>query len=311
MKKWDVCLMNPPYGSTGGDDIHYKFVEKCLQICDNIVCVMPFTLINKNTGKNKIFKQKFNKNLIYAEELSGNIFNDTTQNNIGIYIFKNNNNNDIIIKYINSTPVHFSDIPTDLFNNYEKNIIDIFNKYNQQSIIWLGYLGHMDVYCKSKHIENNKLAKITRLKEYCKKLSKNKIYLIVNAFNGAMNAKYFNNNTTGLIFTNSKDIENYLIKRLVSTGYNFIEFNTKQEAQNCKIALQNPLLRFILSKTQVDQSMYIKDCYKYIPNIDWSDPRVVTDEGLLEVCGCPKDKAKEYAEYCKKYMEEFDKKKTK
>ena len=31
---------------------------------------------------------------------------------------------------------------------------------------------------------------------------------------------------------------------------------------------------------------------KYIPDIDWSDPRVVTDEGLLEVCGCPKDKAK-------------------
>ena len=32
---------------------------------------------------------------------------------------------------------------------------------------------------------------------------------------------------------------------------------------------------------------------------DWSDDRVKTDEGLLEVCGCPKDKAKEYAEYCK------------
>ncbi len=51
--------------------------------------------------------------------------------------------------------------------------------------------------------------------------------------------------------------------------------------------------------------------YKYIPDIDWSDPRVVTDEGLLEVCGCPKDKCKEYAEYCKNYMEEFDKKKHK
>ena len=34
---------------------------------------------------------------------------------------------------------------------------------------------------------------------------------------------------------------------------------------------------------------------------------VMTDEGLLEVCGCPKDRCKEYAEYCRKYMEEFDK----
>ncbi len=57
--------------------------------------------------------------------------------------------------------------------------------------------------------------------------------------------------------------------------------------------------------------MKIKICYKYIPDIDWSDSRVITDEGLLEVCGCPKDKAKEYAEYCRKYMEEFDNKNNK
>lgn len=47
-------------------------------------------------------------------------------------------------------------------------------------------------------------------------------------------------------------------------------------------------------------------CFRYIPDIDWSDSRVTTDEGLLEVCGCPKDKAKEYSEYCRKKMEEFD-----
>ena len=47
---------------------------------------------------------------------------------------------------------------------------------------------------------------------------------------------------------------------------------------------------------------------KYIPNINWSDDRVKTDEGLLEVCGCPKDKCKEYAEYCKKVINEVDKK---
>ena len=45
-----------------------------------------------------------------------------------------------------------------------------------------------------------------------------------------------------------------------------------------------------------------------IPDINWEDDRVKTDEGLLEVCGCPKDKAKEYAEYCKKIIAEVDKK---
>jgi len=28
--KFDVCLMNPPYGTTGGDDLHYRFTEKCI-----------------------------------------------------------------------------------------------------------------------------------------------------------------------------------------------------------------------------------------------------------------------------------------
>ena len=48
--------------------------------------------------------------------------------------------------------------------------------------------------------------------------------------------------------------------------------------------------------------------YRYVPDIDWSDDRVKTDEGLLEVCGCPKDKCKEYADYCKKIIDKVDKK---
>ena len=51
-----------------------------------------------------------------------------------------------------------------------------------------------------------------------------------------------------------------------------------------------------------------KRVYKYVPAIDWSDDKVKTDVGLLEVCGCPHDKAVEYAEYCKKIIDEVDKK---
>ena len=52
-------------------------------------------------------------------------------------------------------------------------------------------------------------------------------------------------------------------------------------------------------------------CYKYVPDINWENNEVKTDEGILKLCGCPKDKCKEYAEYCRKYMEEFDAKKKK
>ena len=84
-------------------------------------------------------------------------------------------------------------------------------------------------------------------------------------------------------------------------------FNSIKEAENCKIGLQNPLMRFFLYKLQDDQSMSAR-VYVGVPNIDWSDDRVKTDEGLLEVCGCPKDKCKEYANYCKKIIDKVDKK---
>ena len=67
------------------------------------------------------------------------------------------------------------------------------------------------------------------------------------------------------------------------------------------------MLRFTIYRLQDDQQMFIR-VYKYIPAINWEDDRVKTDEGLLQVCGCPADKAKEYAEYCKKIIEAVDKK---
>ena len=85
-------------------------------------------------------------------------------------------------------------------------------------------------------------------------------------------------------------------------------FNSLKEAENCKISLQNSLLRLTLYRTKDDQNMGYKKCYKYIPAIDWSNDKVKTDEGLLEICGCPKDKCKEYAEYCEKIIDEVDKK---
>ena len=129
---------------------------------------------------------------------------------------------------------------------------------------------------------------------------------MVNMANGAMNAHYISGNT-GLTFNNITEVIDMLYKLKKTNGFNFIIFDSIKELNNCKIALENPLLRTLLSIIQYDQSMTITNCYKYIPNIDWSDPRVVTDEGLLEVCGCPKEKCKEYAEYWSKYMAEFDK----
>ena len=120
-----------------------------------------------------------------------------------------------------------------------------------------------------------------------------------------MNGTFFSK-TVGKIFTNIKDLKNNFKERKGAVC-NIMLFNTFKAAENCRNAMMRPLLRFALYRTQDDQNLR-KKCFAYIPNINWEDPRVKTDEGLLEVCGCPKDKCKEYADYCRKVIEEVDKK---
>ena len=121
-----------------------------------------------------------------------------------------------------------------------------------------------------------------------------------------MNGKAFSSKN-GQIFNSYEEFENFFIERNISSGYNVILFNSNKSAENCKIALQHPLLRFTIYRLQDDQQMFIR-VYKYVPAINWEDGRVKTDEGLLQLCGCPADKAKEYAAYCKKIIEEVNKK---
>ena len=47
-KKFDVILMNPPYGSdkTGDRYLHFKFVDKILEICDKSIIIMPFRALS-------------------------------------------------------------------------------------------------------------------------------------------------------------------------------------------------------------------------------------------------------------------------
>ena len=118
-------------------------------------------------------------------------------------------------------------------------------------------------------------------------------------------AHYMSSGTGKIFYNDIEKVLNDWINRNVG-AIKYIVFDTKMTVENCRDAMKRPLLRFALYRTQDDQTMNNK-CYKYIPDIDWSDDRVRTDEGLLEVCGCPKDKCKEYADYCKKIIDEVDK----
>lgn len=313
--KFDVCLMNPPYGDGNHKGLHYEFVEKVIESCTETFCIMPFSLINKYSKTDLTYKPILGPHTVYAEEINGDIFPGTNQHNVGIYKFTDKvNSNGIHIKYINGDERHV----TSLANNHIdaadpiiKNITDIISSignytYNMR---FCGKFSNVTSDCKKANITNqDDIDKLIydKIADNCnRQLPKNKIYLMVNMANGAMNGHYITGNPKSFMSVNEVIETLYSLKR--STGFNFMIFNTEIELKNCVTALENPLLRMLLSIVQYDQNMTITNCYQYIPDIDWSDQRVVTDEGLLKVCGCPADKCKEYADYCRKYMEEFDK----
>ena len=311
VKKFDIILSNPPYGAKGNDIIHLKFVDKCLDIADKQIVIYPFTFVTKVTNKvqNK-FKERFSKYLISVEEVDSKLFETTRMPNCGIYVFDDKKKEDIkIINYSGDTQKVKSLEDISIFNDYETNIIKYLEDNGQQPGLWAAGHDHCTKRSLAKQgitdeIEVNKRIKETIISN-CKKIPKDKIYLLCPQAN--FSARFISGRY-GDIYDDYNELIDFVTTKDASSGYIILLFNSLKEAENCKISLQNSLLRLTLYRTKDDQNMGYKKCYKYIPAIDWSNDKVKTDEGLLEICGCPKDKCKEYAEYCKKIIDEVDKK---
>ena len=302
VKKVNICLMNPPYGTDGSQDLHYKFVEKCLDISDINIVVMPFGLINKSSSKATKYKDKFDKYLTSVEEVSSKLFIGTAMNNVGIYIFDNKKeNNTINVQYLNGNLKNIKSLHniSRFYNDIEENIYNYFKSDSPQTNYPI--LGAKLVKTENDYKIINK--RLIAFEDFFKK-NKNGAILFVNDANGGMNGTYMSSRV-GQIITSYNELKNFI--KTFKPLYNVLCFSSEKAAENCKIALKNPVLRFLLYRIQDDQHMHIKKCYSHIPSINWSDDKVKTDEGLLEVCGCPKDKCKEYADYCKKIIDEVDK----
>ena len=313
--KFDVVLMNPPYSNRGTNQIHLRFVDKCLDIADKQVTVMPFTFVTK-TGfkKNDKYKEKFSLELIEVEEINSSVFEGTSMPNVGVYVFsKDKLNSEIKITNKDGDETIVDTLTAiSAFNGKEKEIVKYLESKGRQEMI--GRLGHnpttkqilrrqgiTDKNEVQEKIDTALLKSISKIKHY---FDDNKYALIVNVVNGGMNGQAISSKN-GQIFDNFDDLKNFYFNRRVTNGYNVIIFDSKEAAENCKAALKRPLLRFTIYRTQEDQGMIIDKCYKYIPSIDWD--KIKTDEDILIACGCDKDKAKEYVEYCKKVIDKVDK----
>ena len=305
--KFDICLMNPPFARTG-NNIHLKFVDRINDICNKQVSIFPISLVKNHGIKSQdIYKEKLSLYLSEVEEVPSSLFTGTNMQNCGIYVFnKNKTEENIIIKILNSDIKNVKSLlDISEFTNYELEFIKYLEDNGKQ------YIKHGPFHLKRKYQKGNDIEEkvYNETKRNAEKtIPKNKIYLICSSVYSQFYGKFFSSKV-GNIIDNFEDLVKYFASTDVGNPHNIMFFNTVKEAENCKIAMKNPLLRLTCYRTQHGNRMLANRVYRYIPAIDWEDERCLTDEGLLEVCGCPKDKAKEYAEYCKKIIDEVDRKK--
>ena len=297
--KFDYIVGNPPFGSVGGDTLHLKCLDMVYdKFIKKMLIIMPWGFVTKDTRSFKKYQIKFAPKLQYVKEIAGNNFEGTCMASAAIYEFTNEETKTTILEDLSGNKTEKSDLTNiSLFTPYEEEIIKYLESQGQQKII--GDTGRLNCWKKSNNIKE--LIDIS-----LKNIDFNKFGLLVNRTNGNVNGRFLNSNN-GLILHTYDDYFNFFINHKTSSGYNTLLFNSIKCANYCKIALQNSLLRFTCYKLQDGVAMVAKRVYKYIPAINWEDERCLTDEGLLEMCGCPKDKAKEYAEYVKNYVEERDK----
>ena len=134
--KFDICLMNPPYGdeSNGGMFLDMQFVEKVNEIANKQIVIHPFTRWSSNT---KIGKK--NAESGHLKEID--IIDANKQFNIsgswkygGIYLYDNNDHYDMVSVTFNDNKqtVKYNDysLRKEIYKNleYSQDILKIIEK---------------------------------------------------------------------------------------------------------------------------------------------------------------------------------------
>ena len=304
-KRYDIILVNPPYGKVGCDTIQLKFIDKLYDLYNNnMIVIMPFNLINNDLKPFKKYQNKFIKKLSYVKEIKSNEFLDVGTYNNGIYVFDSISDN-ALIEYIDGRIENTNDITQykPFINDIEEEIGRCLLKDEHLIMYCCGNDGHgykyNKIYLTTEQFNAWRIKTIKKSLEPIYKEYHDKIFLITNIVNGNQNSKYMTSKT-GQIIEGYDNLFEYLYS--IKPAHWVIILNSVKAAENLKAAMKRPLLRFILHRTQITRQISIKRTYKYIPNIDWEN--IYTDEDILLSCGCDKSKCKEYIDYCKKIIDE-------
>ena len=104
-RKFDICLMNPPYANHPGDGLYVKFLNKCINITNNLISINPDGPITGH-GSGSLAKyafKEFRENLdsynFDIELIDGKQFDAAIKSNICIIKFDRNKDHNIHLNY--------------------------------------------------------------------------------------------------------------------------------------------------------------------------------------------------------------------
>lgn len=288
--KFDYIVGNPPFATQAkGGPLYLRSTEKIYNIFnERMILVMPLAFLDRMTSYYMKYRDIFKTRLSYVKEISSKLFEGTYMDNCGIYEFDNDKED-------------FSVLFEDIYGNLNR--IDDLSKVSRFTDYENEFVSLLKVDDKKKinsHIFYSKTDKEFNSIYSLKQSGKNWI-VTANAAHGARNGEFFSTRL-GKIFS-FENIEEFKKDCDSRSGKvcNLMFFKSEKAAENCINAMRRPLLRFCLYKVQEDQNMK-KKCFQYVPDIDWSDNKTKTDEGILEICGCDIEKISNFVEYCNKYV---------
>ena len=288
-KRFDICLGQTRYLQQKG------ILDKLNELSDKTISLSASNMLHRPSNKmiNR-YGNIIDKYLISAEEFNNDYRDKYNIDVSAIFVFDRNKkeDTDINIKY---------GIGTDKEINIKKlTDIEVYDDIDEEIFKYLKN-DNINKYFNllSKNQDKNKSPE--KIIDNFIKKHDNKIYLVTN---GNVSKTYLLNSNTGKIFDNKEDLKQYFINR--NGGLiNIFLFDTIKEAENCRKALELDLFRYILIKTH--HFMIIsKGSLELIPDIDWSNDKSTTIEGILKLCNVPNDKIDFYIKHIKDTINEFD-----
>ena len=247
IKKFDICLMNPPYGM----GLHLKFLEKVIEVTDKVVTIQPTTWLQdpkENTHKKK-YRNTIINNILDLENINqidaAKIFKARFSNDIGIYVCSKNHED--------------KNFDEDVFGNTVEgyNIKDILEKIKNKTKQYLGdVIEHQKVdgwRVRIDHMRPIPSFDPRSGKDYEVNLKGGYSYLGKNSY------VFYDGKRNGKWWSECVGAKNQFTKKVGDPFPNSIKFDTEKEAENFENSLKTVFMQFIRRAYQRDTRMPLKN----------------------------------------------------